>query len=231
MDDERIIELERLHAAVLLSRGCFHQFGNMLTLIGGYGSLVKESLDPGSEEAELLGRIEAASREASALLDDTHRFVRGKPAAAEPVDACKIAREVSGLMEATYPRIKVPTRTPDGPVLVQGSPRRLFDALMHVVLNAFEAQEQKGEIRLDVERAGGEVVLAVTDGGPGIPDDAIERAMEPGFTTRDGDGAFSTGLGLPAARAIARQMDGSLDLEQAEGGGLRASLRLPEIPA
>jgi signal transduction histidine kinase len=228
MDDERLIEIERLHAAVHLARGCFHQFGNMLTLIGGYGSLVKDSLEPGSEDAELMGRIGQAVKQASLLLDDTHRFVRGKPVAEERMDVCSVAREVSDLVESTYPRIKVPTRTPEGPVHVTGSPRRLFDALMHVVLNALEAQDGKGEIHLEVESGDGRVTLAVTDEGPGIAADEIAKALEPGFTTRDGGDLFSTGLGLPAARAIARQMKGALELEPGDGGGLRVCLRLPE---
>jgi signal transduction histidine kinase len=227
MDDERIIEIERLNAAVQLARGCFHQFGNMLTLIGGYGSLVKDSLDPGSEEAELLERIQAASREASALLDDTHRFVRGKPAAAERVDACRVAREVSALMEATFPRITVTARTPGEPVPVMASPRRLFDALMHLVLNAFQALDGTGTIRIEVAAEGESAVLSVSDDGPGIPEKDLERVLEPGTTGRGGDDTFSTGLGLPAARAIARQVDGTLGLECPSGGGLRADLRLP----
>jgi len=227
MDDERIIEIERLNAAVHLARGCFHQFGNMLTLIGGYGSLVKDSLDPESEEAELMERIQAASREASALLDDTHRFVRGKPAATERVDACGVAREVSALMEATFPRITVPARTPGAPVQVMASPRRLFDALMHLVLNSFQALEGKGEIRIEVATEGERVVLSVSDDGPGIPERDLERVLELGVTGHEDAGEFSTGLGLTAARAIAHQMDGTLVLACPDGGGLRADLGLP----
>lgn len=228
MDDERTIELERLHAAVTLSRGCFHQFGNMLTLIQGYGSLVKESLPAGSEDAELMARIDEAVKQASVLLDDTHRFVRGRPVDEERVDVGRVARGVSELVEGTYPRIKVPAATPDDPVHVQASPRRLFDAIMHLVLNAHEAQDAKGEIRLQVEREDGHVLVACSDSGPGMSEEELDRALEPGYTTRGGDGRFSTGLGLPAARAIAGQMGGSLELEPVPGGGLRACLRLPE---
>jgi signal transduction histidine kinase len=174
-----------------------------------------------------MGRIDAATKQASALLDDTHRFVRGKPQESERVDACKVASEVAELMEGTFPRITMPTTMPDGPAHVQASPRRLFDGLMHLVLNAFEAMNHKGEIRLQVRRTDGQVVLAVSDSGPGIAGGDLERALEPGTT--GGGESFTTGLGLPAAAAIARQMGGSLELESPQGGGLRAELRLPEV--
>jgi signal transduction histidine kinase len=57
----------------------------------------------------------------------------------------------------------------------------------------------------------------------GIPDDARERLFKPFFTTK----ARGTGLGLASSRAIAESHEGSLDVENAAGGGTRFCLRLP----
>ncbi len=68
---------------------------------------------------------------------------------------------------------------------------------------------------------GGEV--AVEDGGPGFPDELLERAAEP-FVARPG--SPGTGLGLAIVRLIAERHDGRLILENREPGGARVTLRL-----
>ena len=72
-------------------------------------------------------------------------------------------------------------------------------------------------------------VIAVEDGGPGIPETDIDRMLEP-FTRGEASRNRATGgagLGLTIARAIAEQHGGRLILSNREAGGLRAELRLP----
>jgi signal transduction histidine kinase len=234
MDDERIIGIARLESAVLLARGTFHQFGNHLTLVTGYASLVRSSLEPGSENESLLAKIEHAARQASSLLDETHRFVRGKPVPGEPFDCTRVVSEVSALVEATFPRLRLPTSLPGGQVRIHGSPRLLADALVHLLLNSSEALDGKGEIRMSVEtmRTGGAAIalVSVADDGPGIAPERLGEALEPGTSGWQDRTTFRTGLGLPAARAIARMMGGALELESPPAGGLTACMRLPVLP-
>jgi len=89
--------------------------------------------------------------------------------------------------------------------------------------------------RVRLHREAREAVLVVDDDGPGIPEDAIARMMEP-FTRLDpsrNTGTGGAGLGLTLARAIADQHGGSLSLanrfEQGRIVGLTATLRLPLV--
>jgi signal transduction histidine kinase len=225
MDDERIIEIERMHSAVLLARGTFHQFGNLLTLVGGYASLVRSNMLAGSEDEELMIRIDEAVKQASSLLDDTHRFIRGKPVEAEALDVRRTIADVAELLGRTFPRLEVRTSLPAEKTLIQASARRLFDALMHLCLNAFEAMDRNGAIHIEAATEGPTVLITVSDEGPGIP----EEAMEAGFTTGSPDGLFKTGLGLPAVRAFAGSIDGTVELGSGpEGGGL-VKIALPAL--
>jgi signal transduction histidine kinase len=230
MDDEQIIELERLQAAVLLSRGSFHQFGNHLTLIQGYTGLLKMSLEPGSEDAESVQRIDEAARQAASLLDETQRFVRGKRTAFEPFDVAGAIADTSRLVEATFPRLEVPFRVPEGPVHVRGSKRWFHDALMHLVLNAQDAMEGRGKIRITAElEEGPGVLVVVRDSGPGIPEKMRKKVLEPGYTSGTIDPYYRTGLGLSAVRAIVRGMEGSLDLAGHGEEGLSVKMRFPVV--
>ena len=71
------------------------------------------------------------------------------------------------------------------------------------------------------------VYIEVLDRGPGIPDDAVERMLQP-FTRLDtARGGSGTGLGLAIVDRIARMHEGRIRLLQREGGGLRARVELP----
>jgi len=230
MDKERIIEIERLQSALLVSRGTFHQFGNHLTLINGYTGLIKMSLAPGSEEYDLVDRVDGAVKQASTLLDATHAFVRGKPTSPSRIDCAKVVSEVCHLVDDTFPMLEMQVDLPGDPVWVTADSRRLQDAVVHLVLNAFEAMGQRGEITVAVRRIEGEVQIGIADGGPGMESSDIEKSREEWFTTGRKDGLFATGLGLPASRAIVEEMGGRLVLESTSGEGLEARLVLPETP-
>jgi signal transduction histidine kinase len=69
------------------------------------------------------------------------------------------------------------------------------------------------------------VCMTVTDNGPGIKPDDLERIFEPFFTTKDvGEG---TGLGLSIAYGIAQEHGGWIDVESGPGSGSRFMIYLP----
>ena len=88
-------------------------------------------------------------------------------------------------------------------------------------MNALEAGG--GQIEVGWKRVGGEAVIFVRDHGPGIPSEIRSKVCEPFFTTK----VHGTGLGLAIARDLTDRMNGTLRLEEAEGGGTRACVRLP----
>jgi two-component system sensor histidine kinase FlrB len=80
-----------------------------------------------------------------------------------------------------------------------------------------------GTLTIEVEAAGGSVVFAVADTGPGIPAEHAEQIFKPFFTTK----TKGTGLGLTVARGLVTAMGGELALGAAAGGGARFTLALP----
>lgn len=99
-------------------------------------------------------------------------------------------------------------------------------ALRNLVANAVR---YGGAAEVSLAREDGEVVLRVTDTGPGIPTDRIEAMLEP-FTRGEASRNRETGgagLGLTLARAIAEQHGGRLVLANRSQGGLTAEIRLP----
>jgi len=81
---------------------------------------------------------------------------------------------------------------------------------------------------VEVVDDGDQVVLRVSDDGPGVPPADADRVFQPFFTSRPRP--ESTGLGLPVSREIAEAHRGSLDLEPSVAGA-SFRLRLPKAPS
>jgi len=103
-------------------------------------------------------------------------------------------------------------------------------ALRRIVANLVDnALKYGGDVRLRVQPEGGRLVVAVTDDGPGIPEDELEAVLQPfyrveGSRNRDTGG---TGLGLAIALQLATAMGATLRLRNRAEGGLEARLVLP----
>jgi len=86
-----------------------------------------------------------------------------------------------------------------------------------------------GHAQVSVEDGPGELVIRVSDSGPGVPENELERVFEPFYrveTSRSRD-TGGTGLGLAIARNVAQSHHGQVALRNLAGGGLEATLTLP----
>ncbi|HET9841364.1 MAG TPA: HAMP domain-containing sensor histidine kinase [Nocardioides sp.] len=104
--------------------------------------------------------------------------------------------------------------------LLVSAPTPLLVAAVQPLMENAE-RHGAGEVRLEVTREPGYVVLSVVDDGQGVPEDQLEAVFEPGHSTRQ-DGS---GLGLPLARRMARAVGAELVARPGPGG--RFDLRVP----
>lgn len=108
---------------------------------------------------------------------------------------------------------------------VMCQPRQLNQAFMNILVNAVQAIEGKGEIRIVTLCLDDWVEIAISDTGAGMTDEVISRACEPFFTTREvGRGR---GLGLNVAHNIVSRHGGTIDIASRIGKGTTLSVRIP----
>jgi len=110
---------------------------------------------------------------------------------------------------------------------VRGSERLLRRALRNLLENARRyGGSEPPEVQ--VEQSGGEVMVAVSNRGPGVPEGERERIFEPFYRLPGhAEQAGGVGLGLSLVRQIAQRHAGSVHVEQREGGGSRFVLAIP----
>jgi signal transduction histidine kinase len=112
----------------------------------------------------------------------------------------------------------------DGLGEVRADPDQMKRVLLNVANNAFEAMDGRvGEIKVATRRQGGDVVIDVSDQGPGVED--VERIFEPYYTTK----VKGTGLGLAIARQIVEEHHGRITVESRLGHGTTVRIHLPVV--
>ena len=98
-------------------------------------------------------------------------------------------------------------------------------AMRGVVQNALDAAPEKKLVDVAVVLVDNRLRVAVSDHGPGMAPEILERAGQPFFTTKSpGEGM---GLGLFLTRSVLERLGGSLDLTSGEGRGVTAVMELP----
>jgi len=103
----------------------------------------------------------------------------------------------------------------------------LKQILLNIIMNALQAMENGGgKLLVETASAGsGNVCFIITDNGPGIPIEAIERIFDRYFTTkRPGEG---TGLGLFVTKKLVENMGGEITVTNRSGGGTTFTVTLP----
>lgn len=144
-----------------------------------------------------------------------------------PLDLRKaILRSEPMLRRLVEPGSRLEMVVPDTPLMVRIDPTQLGQVLLNLVLNAAQAAEEGGRVRVVAEtgRDDRSALLIVTDDGPGIPPEVREHLFEPFFTTK---GEGGTGLGLSIVFGIVTRSGGSVRCDSEPGEGATFTVELP----
>ena len=112
--------------------------------------------------------------------------------------------------------------------MIQGDVAQLKEVLVNLVDNAVHVlKEMGGKVTLGAKEEDGQVILSVSDNGPGISPEDLPHLFEPYFTKRPG----GTGLGLAIVERIVSEHGGKITVESRLGQGTKFTIRLPSLKA
>jgi signal transduction histidine kinase len=224
---------ERIVAVGQLAAGLAHEINNPLGVIRCYAELLTASQKDPQAQADLeviLRHTDQARRVVRDLLD----FARPRPADSGPGDLAAAARSCVEVLgpQARARRAALTLSGGDEPLPVRAGAEALEHILANLVMNALDAVGDAGTnepaVRVGVGREDGHALLTVADNGPGVPAEHLDRVFDPFFTTKEvGKG---TGLGLAVVYGLVRDLDGTVEVMNAEapgGGGALFRVRLP----
>jgi signal transduction histidine kinase len=114
-------------------------------------------------------------------------------------------------------------------LVVHADRRRLRQVLANLVDNAVKYTPPSGRVAIDARREGEDVVVAVSDTGPGIAAEDRERIWERLYRGDQSRSERGLGLGLSLVRAIVQAHGGSVSVDSTPGQGARFIVRLPAV--
>jgi PAS domain S-box-containing protein len=241
---EALNQAQRLEALGRLAGGVAHDFNNMLTVIDGYGHLVREGLPPGGER-DGLDEILAAAGRARDLTRNLLAFSRTQATEPARLDVRELAGDLLPMLQRLIgDDVRLRLVAPDRVAAVRADRSLLEQVVVNLLLNARDAMPRGGDVAIEVgqvrlaegdapaELAPGDYVrIAVADTGVGMAPETLDRVFDPFFTTKRGADAPArgegTGLGLATAYGTVAQAGGHIGATSAPGAGTRVTIHLP----
>ncbi len=237
-----------------LAAGLAHEIKNPLAGIQGAVDILIRRRDKNDPEREALEgmrhEVERIDNTVRALLDRARpRLVSVRSTSLTDIvgRAVNLAHAQLTHAAADGPRVSIEFEPPADPITVHIDPAQIEDAVLNLIINAIEAVDGDGQVKIRVARSqndrseagsrrgqpawgGGEsedeAIVEVSDDGRGISEEDLTRIFNPFFTTRPG----GTGLGLPAVRRIARAHGGNIEVKSSLDKGSTFTLHLPMNP-
>lgn len=233
LEEKRVMEAElvragRLSALGQLTAGLAHEIKNPLASLKGTAQILGDEIAKDSPRRRMLELHLREIDRLAATLDRFLAFARPHEVSRREVELGRVVDDVLALVEPQARRHRVRLVREGGDVPpIPCDPDKVAQVLMNLLLNAIQAMPDGGEARVSLsETTRGPrrfACIAVSDTGPGVPEDLRDRIFDPMFTTRP-DGA---GLGLSISARIVEAHGGLIEVSDSVGGGACFRVLLP----
>jgi PAS domain S-box-containing protein len=233
---------QKMDAIGQLTGGIAHDFNNMLAIVIGNLDIAQRHLARGGADMDrYLNHAREGATRASTLTQRLLAFSRQSPLSPSVVALNTLVASMSELLRRTLSEpVELETVLGGGLWLTHVDPNQLESAIINLAVNARDAMPDGGKLTIETANAhlderyatrevgvtpGQYVLVAVSDGGTGMPPEVISKVFDPFFTTKPvGKG---TGLGLSMIYGFVKQSGGHVKIYSEPGQGTTVKIYLP----
>ncbi|MCX7014244.1 MAG: ATP-binding protein [Candidatus Sumerlaeota bacterium] len=220
---------DRLQSVATLAAGFAHEIRNPLGIIRSSAEGLAEELQEKGRDEETVGLARDMVEEVVRLDSLVTQFLQlARPASSgiwRKVNVAEALRAVVSLARKELEAKRLTLESDfDRPLpAIQADEKALKQVFLNVLLNARDATDPGGRIRISARVRRGRLAVAIEDTGRGIPEGDLKRVFDPFFTTKKG----GTGLGLSVSRSLAEQFGGGIAIQSEPGQGTTVEISLP----
>jgi signal transduction histidine kinase len=229
----KLLRSERLATVGKMSSHIAHEIRNPLSSIGLNTELLEEELsaasvtgnDSASESKALITAIRTEVDRLAGVTEQYLRFARLPKPEMEITDVNSLVTDLTSFMDQEFSaqdigvRIQLAETLPD----VRMDRDQMRQAILNLLRNAMEATEVNGKVVIETGIQDHMVFIQISDDGPGIDAEKIEKIFDPFFTTKPS----GTGLGLPLVHHVIRDHGGDIQVASTPPNGAQFTLLLP----
>ncbi len=236
--EEQLIQVQKMESVGQLSGGIAHDFNNLLTVIIGNAEALAEQLKARPDLHQMADSIQSAGMRGADLTNHLLAFSRRQVLTPARIDCSHLISGMEKMIRRTL-REDVEIRTTINPELhaAYADATQLQTAVLNLVINARDVMPDGGNLSIVAENIivdesyhpevspGSYVMIIISDEGNGMPEEVLERACEPFFTTKEvGSGS---GLGLSMVYGFVKQSGAHLTIYSEPDLGTCVRMYLP----
>jgi PAS domain S-box-containing protein len=228
----QLLQAEKISSLGRLAAGVAHEINNPLAGVLIYADMLMKEIGGNERWRQDLEEIISQTLRCKQIVARLLEFSRQSLDQREHFDINDVIAHCVELLEyqAMFHNIEIVQNLEAKLPQVLGNPGELEQVFTNLMLNAADAMEGKGRLTIsgtsDTEAE--QVIVKLTDTGPGIAPENMEKIFEPFFTTKPV--GVGTGLGLSVVYGVVQRHGGSIEVESPPGRGATFIIKLPMEP-
>ncbi|MFH1826201.1 MAG: ATP-binding protein [bacterium] len=222
----QVVRSEKLAAIGTATAGVAHELRNPLTYLSTLAQILpKKYTDPDFMKS-VVDILPSETEHMQMIVEGLLDYSRNRELSLKPIDVKDVIEKTMALLGYELRHHKVEIKTDyRHRSQAKADPNRLIQVFMNLITNAVQAMgDNGGNLSIATNDNQGDVVIAFTDTGPGIPEDKVKNIFDPFFTTKE----TGTGLGLAISKKIIDEHHGSIVVESRVGLGTTFRVGLPQ---